>query len=204
MTETLDTPSSDGRRDARDPRLLLTIGGAIGLIASFILTIDKIGLLQDTIDGNVQDLNCDINAFVSCSGVMNSSQAEAFGFLNSLLGIIGFTVVLVIGVVTLTRTALPEFIWAGLQLGVLFGIGFVSWLQSQSIYEIGKLCPWCMVVWTVMIPTFVGVTARNLRAWAPNSPVTRVVSNWTGLIIALWYIVILALIWFKFGEDLWA
>ena len=67
----------------------------------------------------------------------------------------------------------------GLQLGTIFGIGFVTWLQIQSIYEINKLCPWCMVVWAMMIPLFVGVTARNLRAFAPGSAVTRFVSNWT-------------------------
>ncbi|MEH3068908.1 MAG: hypothetical protein PGN15_13025 [Aeromicrobium erythreum] len=89
-------------------------------------------------------------------------------------------------------------------MGVLFGIGFVTWLQYQSIYDIGKLCPWCMVVWTFMIPLFVVVTARNLRAFAPRSAVTRFLSNWTLLVIVLWYVAVLSAIWFRFGENLWA
>lgn len=194
---------SERRQDAdaaRDPRLLLTIGGAIGLIAAFVLTVDKITLLENP----DKQFSCDISAFVSCAGVMSSPESEAFGFANSLLGLIGFSVVLTLGVLLLANIEFPPFVWAGLQAGVLFGIGFVTWLQFQSIYDIGKLCPYCMVVWTVMIPIFVGVTARNLRAFAPRSPITRFVTNWTALIVALWYLTVIAAIWFEFGSTLWA
>lgn len=187
--------------DLREPRFLLPITGAIGLLAATILTIDKIGLLQAKVDGTDTQLNCDISAFVSCSGVMESDQASAFGFANSIIGVIGFAVVLTLGVLVLARVALPRFVWMGLQLGTIFGIGFVTWLQIQSIYEINKLCPWCMVVWVVMIPLFVGVTARNLRAFAPDSAVTRFVSDWTALIVALWYLAVAAAIWFQFGPE---
>ena len=95
-------------------------------------------------------------------------------------------------------------IWGGLAAGTVFGILFVTWLQIQSIYSIGALCPYCMVVWAVMIPLFVGVTRHSLRLVAPNSVTTRVVSNWTVLIVALWYVVVLAAIWFEFGSRLWA
>lgn len=193
-------------RDTNDRGLgwLLMIGGAIGLLAASILTIDKMSLLQDKANGTFKSLNCDINAFVSCSGVMDSDQASAFGFANSILGIIGFTVVLTIGVLAVSRTPLPKFIWLGLQAGALFGIGFVTWLQSQSIYDIEKLCPWCMVVWSVMIPIFIWLTARNLRTYLPNNPVTRVVNDWTLLITILWYVAVMAAIWFQFGSNLWA
>jgi len=199
MTETL-AAERDHSDDLRDPRWLLSIGGAIGLVAAVVLTIDKIDLLKDP-DAT---FSCDINAFVSCAGVMASPESEAFGFANSILGVIGFSVVLTLGVLLLARVALPGFVWAGLQAGVIFGIGFVTWLQFQSIYDIGKLCPYCMVVWTVMIPIFVGVSARNLRAWRPGSAITRFVDEWTVLIVALWYVAVVAAIWFEFGDRLWA
>ncbi|MGA8851877.1 MAG: vitamin K epoxide reductase family protein [Aeromicrobium sp.] len=187
--------------ESREPRYLLPITGAVGLIAASILTIDKITLLESKVDGTDAALNCDLSAFVSCSGVMESDQASAFGFANSIIGVIGFAVVLTLGVLVLARVALPRFVWAGLQLGTIFGIGFVTWLQVQSIYEINKLCPWCMVVWIMMIPLFVGVTARNLRSSAPASGVTRFVTNWTPLIVALWYLAVAAAIWFQFGSE---
>ena len=191
-------------RSDRGLGLLLTIGGAIGLLAAAVLIIDKVKFLQDEADGKTAQLACDINAFVSCGGVINTDQASAFGFPNPIIGVAGFAVVVTLGVLMLARVQLPRFVWLGLQAGALFGIGFVTWLQSQSIYEIGKLCPWCMVVWTVMIPMFVWLTARNLTVFAPGNAVSRFVGNWTLLINILWYVAVISAIWFKFGSNLWA
>jgi uncharacterized membrane protein len=179
---------------------LLTLGGAIGLLSAAILIIDKISFLKDP----DKALSCDLNAFVSCGGVINTDQASAFGFPNPLIGVAGFAMVVLLGVLVLARVELPRFIWLGLQAGAIFGIAFVTWLQSQSIYEIQKLCPWCMAVWAVMIPIFIWVTARNLRVYAPESSVSRFVNDWTLLITILWYVAVIAAIWFKFGENLWA
>jgi uncharacterized membrane protein len=183
---------------------MMVIAGVFGGLAATILTIDKITLLQDKVDGKTTTLSCNLNAFVSCSAVMDSDQAHVFGFANSIIGIAAFAAILTLGVLLVARVKLPEFVWIGLQAGVLFGVGFVTWLQSQSIYDIGKLCPWCMVVWAVMIPLFVIVTARNLRAWAPGNVISRFINDWTLLIVILWYVAIIAAIWFKFGSDLWA
>jgi uncharacterized membrane protein len=188
----------------RTPYVLMTIAGAIGLAAAFQLTIDKFTQLQDKIDGVESSFTCDISAFVSCGGVMDSDQASAFGFPNSLIGIVGFTVVTALGVMLWTGTGVARWVWTGLQLGVIFGIGFVTWLQYQSIYELDLLCPYCMVVWVVMIPLFVYVTACSLRGVAPESGLTKFVSNWSLLIVGLWYVGLASAIWFHFGDRLWA
>ncbi|GAA3013484.1 hypothetical protein GCM10020229_26000 [Kitasatospora albolonga] len=47
---------------------------------------------------------------------------------------------------------------------MLFGIGFVTWLMTQTLYSIGALCPYCMVVWAAMIPLFWYTTLHNLRS----------------------------------------
>jgi uncharacterized membrane protein len=207
-SETIETDElDDDVTEADASRALgwvLTIGGLLGLWAATVLTIDKISLLQDKIDGKTTQLACNLNAFVSCSSVMSSHQASAFGFANSIFGVACFAVVITLGVLLLSGVRLPSYVWVGLQAGALFGIGFVTWLQYQSIYDIEKLCPYCMVVWTAMIPIFVVVTARNLRAWAPRSAVSRFVNNWTLLIVVLWYVAVITAIWFQFGSDLWA
>ncbi|WP_200931779.1 vitamin K epoxide reductase family protein [Aeromicrobium sp. Leaf291] len=206
MSDVLETERDEDldALEVRDPRWMMLVGGAVGLAAAIILTIDKVKFLTAEAAGESTALNCDLNAFVSCGGVINTDQASAFGFPNPIIGIVGFTVVLTLGVLLASGVRLPGWIWGGLQVGVLFGIGFVTWLQYQSIYEIEKLCPWCMVVWTMMIPLFVLVTARNLRAFAPGSAVTRFLSNWTLLVVVLWYVAVVAAIWFQFGENLWA
>lgn len=190
--------------DVRDPRWTMLVAGVIGLAAAIILTVEKVNFLTAQAAGEDTGLGCDLNAFVSCGGVINTDQASAFGFPNPIIGIVGFTVVVTLGVMLASGLRLPGWIWGGLQAGVLFGIGFVTWLQYQSIYEINKLCPWCMVVWTFMIPLFVLVTARNLRAFAPGAAITRFLSNWTVLVVVLWYVAVLSAIWFKFGSNLWA
>lgn len=173
----LDAEPTTGPR--RTPHVLMTIAGAIGLAAAFQLTVDKVTLLQDKIDGVESSFACDFSAFVSCGGVMDSPQASAFGFPNSLIGLIGFSVVTALGVMLWTGAPFVRWVWTGLQLGVIFGIGFVTWLQFQSIYRLELLCPYCMVVWAVMIPLFVYVTACSLRGIAPKSGFTRFVSNWS-------------------------
>jgi len=198
----IDAPA---RPERRAPALLLIVTGAVGLLASLILSIDKVQQLQDKIAGNESVFACDFSVWVSCSSVMASPQSAAFGFPNSFLGVIGFAVVLTLGVVWLAETGPARgWIWAGLQAGTVFGIAFVTWLQVQSIYKIGALCPYCMVVWAVMIPLFVGVTRHSLRLIAPEAGITRFVGNWTVLIVALWYVTVLAAIWFEFGTRVFA
>lgn len=201
MTATMDDAApaesvpEQPRRD-RGLGVFLTLASLIGLYASAVLTVDKISLLQAKVDGVEKTLNCDLSAFVSCSDVVSSDQSSAFGFPNTLIGVAAFAALAAFAAVLASGAGLPRWIWAGLQVGVLFGIGFVTWLQYQAVFDIGKLCPWCMVVWAVMIPTFVLVTAR-VTGW-------RWLKNWAGLVIALWIVAICAVIWFQFGSTLWA
>lgn len=199
--EPADFDLSDGQpTTSRALAWLLAFGGAVGLTAALILTIDKMAILQDTTDGTSTALACDFSAWVSCSDVIASSQSDAFGFPNSLIGVVGFTIVLTSGVWLTARESLPRFFWLGLQAGVVFAIASVTWLQYQSIFQIKALCPYCMVVWTVTIPIFFYVSLRNAQAVAPGSRIIHAIANWHALILALWYAAVLAAIWFQFGD----
>ena len=66
---------------------LLSVGGLVGLLASFILSVEKIEILKDP---GFQP-SCNINPILSCGSVMITPQAEAFGFPNPLLGVLGFS-----------------------------------------------------------------------------------------------------------------
>lgn len=196
----LDLPVRRHEAPARGLGWLLAIGGTIGLLSAAMLIIEKINLLKDP-NG---PLACDINPIVGCGNVINTDQASVFGFPNPLMGVAGFAIVATLGVLLIARVTLPAFVWLGLQVGVLFGIGLITWLQYQSLYEIQALCPYCMVVWSMTIPIFIWVTARNLSVFAPNNAVSRFVIDWTLLINILWYVAIISAIWFKFGSRLWA
>lgn len=85
---------------------------------------------------------------------MTTEQAEVFGFPNPVIGIASFAVVATVGVALLAGAQFARWFWLGMLIGTGAGVVFVHWLAFQSLYRIGALCPYCMVVWAVMIPTF--------------------------------------------------
>nr|WP_239107956.1 vitamin K epoxide reductase family protein [Spirilliplanes yamanashiensis] len=137
---------------------VLTVGGVLGAAAAFVLTVEKMALLKDA----TYVPSCSINPILSCGSVMTTDQAEVFGFANPLIGLAAFPVVATTGVALLAGIRLPRWWWLALQGGVLFGVVFVHWLFFQSVYRIGALCPYCMVVWVVMIVVFCYTTLYNL------------------------------------------
>jgi uncharacterized membrane protein len=178
---------------------LLLIGGATGLAAAFTLAVEKIALLKDP------DYvpSCSINPVLSCGSVMSTPQAEVFGFPNPLLGVIGFTAVMGAGAALLAGTVQRRWFWLGLQAGTTFGVIFVHWLIYQSLYVIGALCPYCMVVWAVTVPLFWYVTLHNLhhRHLPLSAPLQRAVRALTELHtvpLTLWFLTVLTLIGARF------
>lgn len=188
------SPAAEARHTPRGLGALLTFAGVAGLISSFVLTNDELELAKNP------DFvpSCNLSAILNCTNVMKSDQAVVVGFPNPWLGLIAFPIVLTLGVLLLAKVDFPEWIWAGFQAGVTLGIAFVTWLQYQTIYDITALCPWCMVVWSVVIPTFVYVTIRNVRAWHPGHPIVEFLRDWHALILILWYLAIGAAIYFRF------
>ncbi|MCG5212960.1 vitamin K epoxide reductase family protein [Streptosporangium sp. KLBMP 9127] len=177
---------------------LLLVGGAIGLGSAFTLTVEKIALLKDP----AYVPSCSINPVLSCGSVMTTPQAEVFGFPNPLLGIGAFAVVATVGAALLAGARPGRWFWLGLQAGVTFGVVFVHWLIFQSLYVIGALCPYCMLVWTVTIPIFLYVTLHNLRR-RPFLPAGghRVVETMVGyhaVVVTVWFLGILTMIGVRF------
>jgi len=169
------------------------IAGAVGLTAALTLTIEKIELLIDP----SYVPSCSINPVLSCGSVMVTPQASEFGFPNSLLGIVAFSVVVVTGVLAVAKVALPQWFWTGLAIGTLLGAVFVHWLIYQSLYVIGALCPYCMVVWSTTIPLLVVVSSIALRPLAGNG-FARALYQWRWSLVALWFTGLILLILVRF------
>ena len=68
-----------------------------------------------------------------------------------------------VGVGMLAGARFSRWFWLLFNAGMLGALGFVVWLISVSIFVLGTLCPWCMVVWSVTIPMFWVLTLRNAR-----------------------------------------
>ncbi|MGW3393259.1 vitamin K epoxide reductase family protein [Streptomyces hydrogenans] len=145
---------------------LLVVTGAAGILAAWVITIDKFKLLEDP---GFQP-GCSLNPVVSCGNIMKSEQAAVFGFPNPMLGLVTYGVVVAVGAGLLAGARYRGWFWLGLNGGTLFGVGFCTWLMQQSLYEINALCLWCCLAWTATITMFWYVTAHNVRTGVLPAP----------------------------------
>lgn len=149
------------------------ITGVLSLLATAVLVGERIQLYMDA----GHRASCDFGTAFSCTSVMKSEAAALFGFPNPFIGLVGFTVLVVVGVVAAVGAALPRWFWNTYFVGVLAAFVFLVWLYSQAVYSIRALCIYCMVCWLMMIFLVFITLARNvltgvmpapawLRAWA--------------------------------------
>ncbi|WP_314138669.1 vitamin K epoxide reductase family protein [uncultured Plantibacter sp.] len=185
----MSTPVIDAR--PRGFAIFLIVAGVIGWIAAFALTLDKFQLLQDP---NAQ-LGCNLSILVQCGVNLNSWQGAILGFPNPIIGLAAWIAPIAVGVAVLAGAQFARWFWIAFNIGFLGALGFVIWLISQSIFVLGTLCPWCMVTWSVTIPSFIAVTEFTLRnGIIPASPAVRrvagVVSSWIVVVTLGCYLVV--------------
>jgi uncharacterized membrane protein len=174
--------------------VLLVVLGAAGLSAAFSLAIDKYRILEDP----TFSPSCDLSPILSCGSVMVTDQGSVFGFPNPVIGLMAFSIVVTLGVLVAGGVALPRFVLGGLAGGALLGVVFVHWLAFQSIYRIGALCPWCMVVWTVTLAIFVWSALLFLRSGPATAGLGNALWSVRYLVLTFWYLafVVAALVQF--------
>lgn len=165
--------------------------GAIGWFASFELLTEFIKTLK-----NADYVpNCSISILVTCGPNMESPQGSILGFSNTIIGVAAFVAPVAVGVALLAGARFAPWFWWLYQAGLLLGFGLVLWLAQQSIFVLGTLCPWCMVVWSVMIPLWwVGFLRPHAKGDVPHSAsATRLFAglySWSWVIIVLCYLLI--------------
>lgn len=207
-THTKPTAQQSPRSLERPLTWILIIGGIIGLICAFIISYDKLQLLQNA---NFQP-NCNLNPIISCGSVMKSAQGSVFGFPNPWIGLAAFPVLLTIGMGIMAGAKFKRWFWIGLQIGTIFGLAFVHWLFFQSVYRIQALCPYCMAVWIVTITTFWYTLLYNIEQRYIKLPAS---ATWQQAgafarkhhldILLVWFLVIVFFIlkhfWYFFGKP---
>ncbi|MFC7305544.1 vitamin K epoxide reductase family protein [Streptomyces monticola] len=180
--------------------LLLLIGGVLGTLASTVLTYDRIESLANPAFAP----GCNINSVLSCGDVMETWQGSLLGFPNMLIGIPAFAALAALGLALLVGAGFPRWLWLGLQAGVTGAFVFVVWLIGQCLYVIGALCPWCMLVWAVVLPLFWYVSVHCLRSGVLPAPerLVRALRTyaWAGPVIL--YGTVLVLVLTRFGDRL--
>jgi len=169
--------------------IFLIIVGAIGWFASFELAVEKYLVLADP----QHNPSCDISPLVQCGKNLGSWQgALFFDVPNPVWGLGGFVAPIAVGVGLLAGARFARWFWWLFNLGLAGALAFVIWLIAQSIFSLGTLCPWCMVVWSVTIPLFWTVTIRNLAEgrFGGGTRIGQTLTPWIVPITVLCYAVV--------------
>lgn len=188
--------------------VLLTFA-TTALIAAFTLSLEEILLMKhpDAV------LNCSFNAVLNCGTVMKTWQASVFfGVPNMFIGLMAFPVIITVAV---------GYLWGGarygkgflrtMNIGVLLGTIFAYWLFFNSLYAIQVLCPWCLIVTfscTMMLAATTHISLRqnlwNLKKTTNEKVQKFLKGGYHQLIVASWVVLMIALVFIKFGTDLFA
>ena len=152
-----DTPQAR-RAWRRRTSLEMIVSGFIGLVTSFVLSIEAWQLAADS----SARFGCDVSAVLSCSTVAQTWQARILGFPNAFLGLIAEPVVMTIAVASLCGTRFPRWFMFTANVVYFLGVVFAYWLLVQSTFVIGALCPWCILVTISTTFVFWSMTHWNI------------------------------------------
>ncbi len=171
-----------------------------GLIASFWVTAEKIHLLKNP----DAPLSCNLNPIIDCGIVLNHSLSSAFGVPNSMIGIVMFTALTVVGLIMLLGTK-PSQTTRLLTLGLaLIAMAFSVWFFVVSLYVIGKVCLFCIAIWTATIPLFVLSVREHAGKLLAKSKlgasIFRLFDHQPERLIIIIYVVTVALFLFRFRD----
>lgn len=176
--------------------LLSLITGIIALASTCMLVYERLQIYMDAAHVSI----CDINGLLNCGTVMRTPQAEAFGFPNPFIGLVGFAIVITIAMALLAGAKFKPWFWVGMQVGHTLAFSFILWLWYQTTFEINSLCIFCMIVWVMQTMIFVKVTVRNVVAGVIPAPehLKETLPAWSWFTIALIYILLFGIIIIRF------
>jgi uncharacterized membrane protein len=215
VTGTLDelTPPARGsrlgefRHHSVTVWVTMLIASLASLVASFVLSVEALTLAENP----NADLGCDINAVISCGTVADSWQSHVLGFPNAFLGLMTEPVVITIAVAALAGVRFPRWFMLAAQVVYTIGLAFAYWLFQQAMFDIGALCPWCMLITLATTLVFFEMTYINIRddnLYLPRrlqSALTSFIrSNLDLIVLVVWLLVLVLAVVLKYGEALFA
>jgi len=131
------------------PKILLSTS-AVALIASFWQAAERIHMLKNP----SVPLNCNLNPIIDCGGVMSHRLAALFGFPNTFIGMVMFSMLLASALLLIFggnfSKAYHKLVLALSTIAILFS----AWFFWVSLYIIGKICLFCLAIWPVSVVLF--------------------------------------------------
>lgn len=185
--------------------IVITIFSAFALLAAFQLSVDRLEIAKHP----EAKLACSINSVLNCASVMKTPQAEIFGFPNSFLGMMAFSVLVFFGLSALLGTKYSKNVLRLVAVAVAMAFAFALWLFFDSVYVIQILCPWCLLTTFSTIVVTAAVTGIVIEENILNLPrkyykkAQKIVDgDFDKLFFATIVVVLIIMVVAKFGDSL--
>jgi uncharacterized membrane protein len=195
------------RRSGIGVWVVMLLSSLASLVASFVLAVEAITLAENP----SAELGCDINAVLSCGTVGSSWQASVFGFPNAFLGLIAEPVVITIAIAALSGVRFKRWFMLAAQLVYTVGLALAYWLFYQAMFNIGALCPWCLLITVATTLVFFEMTRINIRdnnLYLPQRIQQALYSavqwNLDVMVVIAWLLTLVLLIVVKYGNALFS
>ncbi len=187
---------------------ILTVGSALGLLASFILSYDTVKISQNSHYAPA----CNLNPVLSCGDVINASGDKILNVPYPFYGIAAFAALLAIAVVLLAGAQFKRWLWICLEIGGVLGLAAAYAMLIKSVYKIHALCPYCLTI-DIETTTMVWyLTLYNIDNKYMTLPGTRAKQTYKWVrehhldLLILWFLIIIGLVlkhfWYYYGKHL--
>ena len=146
-------------RDNRWIFASMLVGALLSLTAAFVLSVEAFEIAKNP-DAK---LSCSINLVLNCATVAAHPSSTFLGFPNPFLGLMTEPIVITVAIAGLAGVRFPRWFMATAQVFYTAGLLFALTLMYISMFIIGALCPWCLLVTLTTILVWFAITRYNLR-----------------------------------------
>lgn len=88
---------------------------------------------------------CTINATINCDAIISGEVAKTLGVPTPLFGLIGYSIIFISAVFKKKKLLLCM---------ASFGLAFCLWIAYRELFELGVICPICILCQLIMITVF--------------------------------------------------
>jgi uncharacterized membrane protein len=194
----------------RDNRWIFTsmlVGALLSLLAAFVLSVEAVEIAKNP-DAK---LSCSINVVLNCATVAAHPSSTFMGFPNPFLGLMTEPIVITVAIAGLAGVRFPRWFMFTAQIFYTIGLLFALALLYISMFIIGALCPWCLLVTLTTILVWFAITRYNVREnnlYMPKALSRRAHSwiekDYDKFVMAVIVFFIIAAIFLKYGNGLFA
>ncbi|WP_238398059.1 vitamin K epoxide reductase family protein [Rothia amarae] len=180
--------------------ILSLLTGILAFASSAMLVYEHLQIAKDASHVSV----CDMNAILNCGTVMRTPFAEAFGFPNPYIGLVGYAITITIATAMLAGARFSRWYWLCMNVGHVLAFCFILYLWFNTTFVIGALCLFCMIVWIMQTILMTKTTAHNIQTGVIPAPehIRRAVAGWSWFVVILIFVLLFGIIIIHFFDQI--